>query len=244
MRFLILGLTVAFLPLSAMAGSSVTYSAGGEEFEGYIAKASGTSKGMVVITHDWDGLTDYEKKRAEMLASMGYDAFALDLFGKGKLPKSIDENKAMTGRLYKNRERMRSLLMAGLGEAKKASSAKTVVMGYCFGGAAVLEMARSGSAKDISGYVTFHGGLTTPKGQSYPKGTPPMLIAHGAADTAVTMEHVAGLSKELEAAGITYEIEVYSGAPHAFTVFDSNRYRKTADEKSWAAFQEFLKTNL
>ncbi|MEK9645922.1 MAG: dienelactone hydrolase family protein [Alphaproteobacteria bacterium] len=244
MRFLILGLTVAFLPLSVMAGSSITYSAGGEEFEGYSAKASGSSKGMVVIIHDWDGLTDYEKKRADMLASMGYDAFALDLFGKGRLPKSIKENKAMTGRLYKDRERMRSLLMAGLGEAQKSTGAKTVVMGYCFGGAAALEMARSGRAQDISGYVTFHGGLTTPKGQSYPKGSPPMLIAHGGADTAVTMEHVAGLSKELEAAGITYEIEVYSGAPHAFTVFDSNRYRKAADEKSWAAFREFLKTNL
>ncbi len=244
MRFLILGLTIAFLPFSAMAGSSINYSVNGEEFEGYSAKATGTSKGTVVIIHDWDGLTDYEKKRANMLASLGYDAFALDLFGTGKLPKSIDENKAMTSRLYKDRERMRSLLIAGLGEAKRISSARTVVIGYCFGGAAALEMARSGSAKDISGYVTFHGGLKTPKGQSYPKDTPPILIAHGGADKAVTMEHVADLSRELEATGIAYEIEVYSGAPHAFTVFDSNRYRKSADEKAWAALREFLKTNL
>ena len=243
MRYIVLAVMAALLPFSAKA-ASVTYSVGGEEFEGYGAKASGTSKGLVFIIHDWDGLTDYEKKRADMLASMGYDAFAVDLFGKGKLPKSIDENRAATGRLYKDRERMRALMFAGLAEAKKMSGGKTVVMGYCFGGAATLEMARSGKAADVSGYVTFHGGLTTPQGQSYPKETPPILIAHGGADTAVTMEHVAGLSKELEAAGITYEIEVYSGAPHAFTVIGSNRYREVADKKSWAAFEEFLQNNL
>ena len=76
------------------------------------------------------------------------------------------------------------------------------------------------------------------------KSTPPLLIAHGGADTSITMDHVAALSKELEGAGVPYENQVYSGAPHAFTVFDSNRYRKRADDQSWAAFQEFLGTYL
>jgi dienelactone hydrolase len=175
---------------------------------------------------------------------MGYDAFALDLFGKGNRPKEKAAKKALTKSFYNDREKMRTLILAGLAEARKSTKAKAVVAGYCFGGAGVLELARSGKAADIAGYVTFHGGLATPEGQSYPKDTPPMLIAHGGGDTSVTMEHVAALSKELEATGIKYEVQIYSGAPHAFTVFGSGRYRKVADEQSWDAFGDFLKTNL
>jgi dienelactone hydrolase len=139
---------------------------------------------------------------------------------------------------------MRSLILAGLEEARKTSKGKTVVMGYCFGGAAALELARSGKAQGISGYVTFHGGLATPQGQTYPSSTPPVLIAHGGADTSVMMEDVAALSKELESAGVLYEIQIYSGAPHGFTQFGSDRYQKRADEQSWEAFVDFLATNL
>ena len=117
-------------------------------------------------------------------------------------------------------------------------------MGYCFGGAAVLELARSGKAVYIAGYATFHGGLTTPQGQSYPSDTPPILVMHGGADSSITMDDVAALSRELESAGVPYEIQVYSGAPHAFTNWDSERYRKQADEQSWDAFSDFLATNL
>jgi dienelactone hydrolase len=235
-----MGLVAALVPFGAAAGESVTYSVDGADFEGYSAAAKGSSKGLVLIIHDWDGLTDYEQKRAGMLAELGYDAFAVDLFGKGNRPMETDAKRAETGKLYSDRDRMRSLLLGGLAEARKLSAAPTVVMGYCFGGAAVLEMARSGQADKVAGYATFHGGLATPAGQSYPAATPPLLIAHGGADTAITMDEVAGLSKELEAAGVTYEIQVYSGAPHAFTVFGSQAYRETADRESWQAFQDFL----
>lgn len=244
MRSLIFALVVAVAPLAAQAGEVVSYTVNGEAFEGYQAKAAGPSKGLVLVIHDWDGLTEYEVKRANMLAEMGYDAFAVDLYGKGNRPVETGAKKAETGKLYKDRERMRGLILGGLDEARKFSSGETVVMGYCFGGAAALELARSGKAEEISGYATFHGGLTTPEGQSYSADTPTLLIAHGGADTSITMDHVAALSKELEEAGVPYEIQVYSGAPHAFTVFGSERYRKTADEHSWDAFSDFLSTNL
>ena len=244
MKKILLTILVAMLPMAAQAGTAVTYKVGGESFEGYAANASGTSKGLVLVIHDWDGLDDYEMKRADMLAALGYDAFAVDLYGKGNRPADTGARKAETARLYKDRERMRSLILGGLAEAQKQSKGKVVVMGYCFGGAAVLELARSGKGKGIAGYTTFHGGLTTPEGQSYPKDTPPILIAHGGADTSITMEHVAALSKELEEAGISYEIQVYSGAPQAFTVIGSGRYQKRADEQSWNAFKEFLATHL
>lgn len=224
----------------AIAAESVTYTVDGAAFEGYAAKAKGTSKGLVLVIHDWDGLTDYEVKRANMLAEMGYDAFAVDLYGKGNRPVETGAKKAETGKLYRNREKMRALILGGLAEARKLSSLPAVIMGYCFGGAATLELARSGKGENVKGFASFHGGLKTPAGQSYAKGTGPILIAHGGADAAIPLSDVATLAGELEAAGVTYTAEIYSGAPHAFTVFGSSRYQERADKQSWTAFQAFL----
>ena len=120
MRSMLLALAIASLPVAAAhAEEAVTYAVDGETFEGYRSKASGQAKGLVLIIHDWDGLTDYEMKRADMLAAMGYDAFAVDLYGKGNRPAEIADKKKETGRLYEDRERMRSLMLGGLGEARK-----------------------------------------------------------------------------------------------------------------------------
>ena len=242
--FFVLGVFIAFPFQSIQAGESIDYTVNGMPYKGYGAHASGPSKGLVLIIHDWDGLTDYEVKRADMLAELGYDAFALDIYGKDNRPQTTEAKKAATGSLYKDRETMRERLLGSLAQARMFSAGKTVVMGYCFGGAATLELARSGKAGTIAGYTTFHGGLATPEGQSYPADTPPMLVAHGGADTSVTMKDVASLTEQLEANGTSYEVQVYSGAPHAFTVFGSKRYRQVADEQSWEAFKDFLAANL
>jgi dienelactone hydrolase len=228
----------------AEAGESIDYVVGEKTFEGYRARGKGNSKGLVVIIHDWSGLDDYEKRRADMLAALGYDAFAIDLYGKGNRPDTLEARKAEAGRLGQDRALMRRLLLGGLAEGQKMGDAKAVVMGYCFGGGAALELARSGEAKGVAGYATFHGALKTPEGQSYPKTTPPILIMHGGADTSVTMDDVGALQRELEQAGVTYEIEIYSGAPHGFTAFDTDRYQKRADELSWSAFTDFLGATL
>lgn len=226
---------------SAFSGTKIDYKVGNETFEGYLAKPKGDAQGLVIVIHDWDGLDAYEYKRADMLAEKGYAAFAVDLYGKGNRPKEMDKRKEETAKLYENRERMRRLILGGLTSARKeAGNLAAVVMGYCFGGAATLELARSGKAENVKGFATFHGGLETPKGQSWPKDTAPLLIAHGGADSGIPMSQVAALSEELEAAKVPYEIEVYSGAPHAFTVFGSDRYQERADTKSWNSFLSFL----
>jgi dienelactone hydrolase len=225
------------------AGSSVIYKVKGQSYEGYYISPSQDAP-LVLLIHDWDGLTDYEVKRAQMLAEKGYAVFAADLFGAGVRPTKVTDKRQHTGELYKDREKMRALIRGALdaAKAKGAQIDNTVVAGYCFGGAAVLEFARSGA--DMKGFVTFHGGLQTPQGQSYKNTKGHVLILHGTADSAVTMDQFAQLAGELESAGVPHEMITYGGAPHAFTVFGSDRYREDADRKSWKRFMEFLEDRL
>lgn len=224
-------------------GAAVTYQVNGEPYEGYYISPSNQAP-LVLLIHDWDGLTDYEIKRANMLAELGYAVFAADLFGAGVRPTEVTDKRQHTGELYKNREKMRALMQGALdaARARGANIDNAVVAGYCFGGAAVLELARSGA--DLKGYATFHGGLKTPAGQNYANTKGAILIMHGSADAAITMDQFADLAQELEAAGIAHEMITYGGARHAFTVFGQERYQETADKKSWKRFQDFLAETL
>ncbi|MBU0730661.1 MAG: dienelactone hydrolase family protein [Proteobacteria bacterium] len=222
------------------AGKTVSYEVNGQPYEGYFVSPSPKAP-LVLLIHDWDGLTEYEVKRAEMLAGLGYAVFAADLFGAGVRPTTIEDKRQHTGELYKDREKMLFLMQVALKMAQSlgADSLNAVAMGYCFGGAAVLELARSGA--DLKGFVTFHGGLQTPEGQDYTKTKGKLLIMHGSADTNITMDQFADLAREMEAKYVPYEMITYGGAPHAFTVFGSIGYREDADKKSWKRFTDFLK---
>ena len=243
MRFFIaVAFTAAALfqpPSPAAAGEKVAYEIEGQPYEGYYV-STGRKAPLVLLIHDWDGLTDYEVKRADMLADMGYAVFAADLFGAGVRPTETADKRQHTGELYKDRRKMRRLMTGALEAAagKGADTGRAVAMGYCFGGAAVLELARSG--EDLKGFATFHGGLQTPEDQDYSKARGQILVMHGTADAAIAMDVFAGLAAELEAAGVRHEMITYGGAPHAFTVFGSDRYREDADRKSWARFLQFL----
>jgi dienelactone hydrolase len=179
-----------------------------------------------------------------MLAARGYAVFAADLFGAGVRPTEVKDKRQHTGELYQDRPKMRALIQGALDTAKArgADTGNTVVMGYCFGGAAALEFARSGA--DMKGFVTFHGGLKTPEGQDYAHAKGQYLILHGTADTAITMDQFAALANAFEQNGIAHEMITYGGAPHAFTVFGAERYREDADRKSWQRFTEFLDATL
>lgn len=240
MRYLITFLILLMASSTAFGqGKNITYEVNGNKYEGYYVSKSSEAP-LVLLIHDWDGLTDYEVKRSHMLADLGYSVFSADLFGKGIRPAEMDARRKLTGELYSDRQKMRDLLYGAL-EAAKSNGANinnAVAIGYCFGGTAVLELARSGAA--LKGFVTFHGGLNTPEGQDYSKTRGKILVLHGTADSAVTMDDFASLAKELEKNRISHEMITYSGAPHAFTVFGSDRYREDADKKSWKRFTGFL----
>ena len=232
-----------FATTAAAAGQAVTYTVNGQPYEGYFISPSSRAP-LVLLIHDWDGLTDYEVRRANMLADRGYAVFAADLFGAGIRPTEVTDKRQHTGELYKDRAKMRALMQGALDTAKSkgANVDNAVAMGYCFGGAAVLELARSGA--DLRGFVTFHGGLKTPEGQDYSATQGKVLILHGTADTAITMDQFAALANELEQSGVAHEMITYGGAPHAFTVFGSDRYREEADKQSWRRFVSFLAETL
>jgi dienelactone hydrolase len=225
--------------LFAFAGAPVEYSVDGKVYEGYFSSPSRNAP-LVLMVHDWDGLTDYEKKRAQMLFDLGYATFIVDMFGKDVKADTVQKRKELTGALYSDRAKMRKLMYGALEAAKKvgANVENAVGMGYCFGGTVMLDFARSKAP--LKAFVTFHGGLKTPPSQSVSDIKGEVVVFHGTADKAISMDEFATFAKELEEADITHEMHTYSGAPHAFSVFGSSRYHAEADRKSWARFSEYL----
>ena len=241
--FVLLSLSLIFTINANAGGKTVNYEVREKAYEGYYISPSDNAP-LVLLIHDWDGLTEYEVKRAEMLSEKGYAVFAVDLFGKGVRPTEVMDKRQHTGELYKDREKMRALLYGAMQAAKTqgANTSNAVAMGYCFGGAAVLEFARAGA--DLKGFVTFHGGLATPEGQDYRNVKSKILVFHGSADTAITMDDFSRLAITLEENNIPHEMITYGGAPHAFSVFNYDSYREKADKESWKRFMSFLDETL
>ena len=239
-------LALAAVPAAAdLVAQDFEYDVDGVPMQGYVATNTAVEpKGTVLIVHDWDGLTDYEKRRAEMLAALGYTGVAVDVYGRDRRPTSMDENRARSGELYADRELFRARLMGAYEAAQGLDGATEdmVIMGYCFGGAAVLEAARAGM--DVDGFVSFHGGLGTPEGQSYAGVDGPILLLHGSADPVSGMADLAALLDELQASGVEHDARVFGGARHSFTVYGSSDYDLDADQGSWQALQEFLQEAL
>ena len=233
---LMFGYAVSLLTLTVWAGTAVDYSVGKISFEGYIENA-GAEAPMVLLIHDWDGLTEYEIKRADMLADLGYSVFCIDLYGKGVRPREIEDKRKCTRMLAEDRPKMRAY-MAGAMEFAKGrglNTANCVAMGYCFGGTAVLELARFGAG--LKGYATFHGGLDLPEGQDYSQVSGAFLIMHSTGDG---MDAFGALACGLQDAKVSSQMITYSGAPHGWTVFGGRSYREKPDRQSWNLFTEYL----
>jgi len=243
------GLTPA-LVLAAIETKAVEYRQGDTRLVGYLATpkdAKGPLPGVLVV-HEWKGLDDYAKRRADQLAELGYVAFAADIYGDGKIAADAKEARALSS-LYKNdRGLLRSRTVAGLATLKAqpgVAGDKIAAIGYCFGGTAVLELARSGA--DLAGVVSFHGSLDTPASQDAKNIRAKVLVLHGADDPNVPPEQVAAFEQEMRAAGVDWQLIAYGGAVHGFTNpahgSDNSRgvaYNAAADARSWAAMRQFF----
>jgi dienelactone hydrolase len=246
----ILALSFALSARAAVHTETVEYKDGDTVLEGYLAyddSASGKRPGVLIV-HQWMGLTDYEKKRAEMLAQLGYVAFCADIYGKGVRPKDQAEAGATAGKYKNNRALLRERANAGLSVLEKndlADTKQVAAIGYCFGGTTVLELARSGA--DIAGIVSFHGGLDSPKPEDGKNIKCKVLVCHGADDPYNSPENVAAFQKELRDAKVDWEMNYYGGAVHSFTQWDLGTdnskgaaYNEKADKRSWQDMKDFF----
>jgi len=236
---------------AALVEKSVTSEQGGTTLEGFHVydDAVAGKRPAVLVIHQWTGLTEYEKRRSRTLAELGYNVFAADIYGKGIRPQPPEAGKE-AGKYKADRTLFRARIMAALDILKsddRTQSGKIAAIGYCFGGAGVLELARSGA--DVKGVVSFHGSLDAAPDMAAQAGKIPakILILHGAADPYAPAEQVAGLEKELTDAKADWQLVLYSGAVHSFTHQEAGNdpskgaaYDESADRRSWVAMKSFF----
>ncbi|HEY0256269.1 MAG TPA: dienelactone hydrolase family protein [Candidatus Methylacidiphilales bacterium] len=222
----------------------------GTALHGYVVydgAISGKRPGVLVI-HDWRGLTDYTKKRADMLAQLGYIAFAADIYGKDIHLAGPDAwMKEIT--IYKSdrtlyRERARAAYQAFLKQPLLDPS-RMAAIGYCFGGTGVVEMARDGL--DLKGVVSFHGGLDSRPLSSGAAIKAKVLALCGADDPYEKPDDMKAFEQQLRENNVDYQIVSYGHAVHAFTDSgvdalhqDGAKYNAAADRRSWQAMRDFL----
>jgi dienelactone hydrolase len=230
--------------------SYVEYKEGDTLLQGFLAyddAQAGKRPGVLVI-HEWNGLNPQVEKRAEMLAGLGCVAFAPDIYGKDVRPKNPAESGAEARKYRADRALLRRRANAGLqvlAQNPNVDASKLAAMGYCFGGGAALELARSGAP--IVGAVSFHGNLDTPHPDDARNIKGKVLVLHGDDDPAVPREQVEAFRKEMSAAKVDYQFVGYGGAVHSFTNPNAGNdpskgsaYNERADKRSWEAMKQFF----
>ncbi|MCB2144998.1 MAG: dienelactone hydrolase family protein [Deltaproteobacteria bacterium] len=245
---LILSTGTAF---AKVVSQSIAYTEDGVSLEGYLAyddTVSGKAPGILVV-HEWWGLNDYVRSRAEQLARMGYVAFALDMYGKGKSTEHPDQAAAWMKAINANMDQWLKRAMAGLDVLKKQPRVDTrrmAAIGYCFGGATVQVLAYGGA--DLKGVVSFHGSLIPPSAEQAGRTTQAkILICHGAQDPMNTPEAMTAYVNAMNASTIDWQLIVYGGARHSFTNPDADKrsmaalaYSPSADRRSWQQMTNFF----
>lgn len=232
----------------------VNYEIDGKPFQGYLSyddAISGKRSGVLVV-HEWWGHNAYARKRADMLAKLGYTAFALDMYGAGKLAKHPDDAQKFMEATLVNMKVAETRFIAAMEVLQKQPTVepnKIAAIGYCFGGGTVLHMARVGT--NLVGVVSFHGSLTTKTPAEPGMVKAKMLVLNGADDPFVTAEQITSFKQEMLSAGADLEFVNYPGVKHSFTNPDADDfgirfnmplvYNAKADDDSWQRMQLFFR---
>ena len=245
--FLMVG--VSLTAHAALHAEKVQYKQGDTDLVGYLAYDDSTAgkRPGVLVVHEWWGLTDYVKKRAELLAQKGYIALALDMYGGGKTTDHPKQAGEWATYIRQNRQVGKERFLAGyelLKNHRMAESNAIAAIGYCFGGYIVLATAQEGV--DLRGVVSFHGAL--PDARVEPNTIKAkILVCHGAEDATVKQDQIVRFMDNLRYAKADWQVIVYSGAKHGFTnpAADSHGipvlgYNADADRRSWKAMLTFF----
>lgn len=228
----------------------VEYTHDGTKLKGFLAwddAVQGKRPGVLVV-HEFWGLNDYARKRAEQLAGMGYVAFACDMYGEGKLAQHPMEASQMAGEVRKNIKMWQGRAQAGLKilqDNENVDAKKIAAIGYCFGGSTALQLGYSGA--DVAAIVTFHGALPIPDADQAKAIKAKVLICHGALDSFIPEATIQKVRTALEDAKVDFEMIYYGGAVHSFTVPGADKagmkgvaYNEAADRRSWQAMQDLF----
>ena len=250
-----LTLSLVFSAQAEIITQDITYKQGDTEMKGLLAyddSVKGQRPGILVV-HEWWGHNDYARKRARMLAEMGYTALAVDMYGDGQQASHPDDAgkfaRAVGGNMPVAKARFEAA-MNTLKSQKTVAGDNIAAIGYCFGGGIVLNMARQGV--DLKGVVSFHGSVATQNPAQKGDIKAKVRVFNGAEDPMVKAEHIDAFKQEMEAAGVDYVFVNYPGAKHSFTNPDADMfaqkfnlplaYDKNADEDSWQQMQAFFKS--
>lgn len=247
---LIVAVAVSTQSQAKVVTKTVQYSDGDVALEGHLAwddSIDGKRPGVLVV-HEWWGLNDYARGRAEQLAKMGYVAFALDMYGKGKVTEHPQEAGQWAGMIQKNVDAWQKRALAGLEMLKQhemVDKRRLAAIGYCFGGATVCQLAYSGAP--LRGVVSFHGSLPAPAAGDADQIKAKLLICHGAVDPFIPEERIDEFQDALEKAGADWQMIYYAGAKHGFTNpaadgkgLSGLGYDKKADTRSWQHMKSFF----
>ena len=229
-----------------MKTEKITYQSGDNSFEGFLAQPEGDSNPCVLIAHTWAGRDAFVEEKAKLLTELGYAAFAIDMYGDGKIGTSNEENAGMMQPLLDDREELARRALASLDAVSKIDSidaSKIVIMGYCFGGLVSMDLARTGA--DIKGAVSFHGFLAGPE-NSTNEIKAKLLALHGDSDPMVGQDQIESFRQEMTSKKVDWQLHVFGGAMHSFTNPEANDpdfgavYSKNADERSWKIITDLL----
>jgi dienelactone hydrolase len=230
--------------------ATLEYGPPGTPLEGIVAynQAEKGKRPGVLVFHTWRGLDDYIRRRTTMLTELGYVAFAADIFGKGVVPKDVPERQALLKKFLSDRSLLRERGRAGLDALRAhpmADPGQLAAIGYCFGGCAALELARS--AADIRGIVSFHGLLSSPTPNDARNIRGSVLVLNGAEDPRVPPSDVEAFHEEMREAAVDWQLVHYGNAVHSFTdpgagnnPAAGSAYNERADARSWKAMKAFL----
>jgi len=201
----------------------------------------------VLINHTWAGRDDFVAEKAKKLATLGYVGFAVDMYGKGVLGSSTEENAKLMQPFMDNRQMLQKRMHAALYAVKLlpwVDDSKIAAMGFCFGGLCSLDLARTGA--DLKGVVSFHGLLSAPGNTQNNVIKAKILALHGHDDPMVPVEQVIAFEQEMTKAGADWQLHTFGHTMHAFTNPVVNNpdfgtvYQPDADRRSWLAMENFL----
>jgi dienelactone hydrolase len=202
----------------------------------------------ILIAHDWGGLSEFTRNKAKKLAELGYVGFALDMFGNGKTGQTKEEKGALIQPFMQNRALMQQRMLAAfeaIQKIKHVNPNQIGAIGFCFGGACVLDLARTGA--NVKASVSFHGLLGAPDNIPHPHIQSRILALHGFDDPMVTPDQAVAFGEEMTRAKADWQLNIYGNTMHAFTNPQANDpgfgtvYNQKADERSWIAMQNFFK---